>query len=168
MKKRGPYWAFFMGLSMIHKKTEQIQLLIQPAIEALGCELYGIEYIAQGANGLLRVYIDRPDGVTLDDCSKVSEQISAILDVEEPITGKYTLEVSSPGLERVLLTLEHFRRYVGHLARIRTFAPIDNQRNFSGMIESVNEDIIVLNTEGKLLSLPFKSIIKAQLRFEGE
>jgi ribosome maturation factor RimP len=149
------------------KKSLQIQQLIQPVIEAMGYELFGIEYAAHGVNGLLRIYIERPDGITLDDCAKVSEQISAILDVEEPIAGKYTLEVSSPGIERPLFTLAHFQRYVGHHVHIRTFAPIDNQRNFSGVIESVNENNIVLTVEGKVLSLPFESITKANLRFEG-
>lgn len=131
--------------------------------EFVGCELHG-----QGRSSLLRVYIDKESGVTVDDCSRVSRQISAMLDVEDPIQGRYVLEVSSPGIDRPLFELEQYRKYVGQKIKVRVRAPINNKRNFVGTLITIeNENIELLMDEGKIV-LAFSEIEKAKLINVGE
>ncbi|MBB4865141.1 ribosome maturation factor RimP [Pseudomonas nitritireducens] len=149
-------------------KLEQLQALLAPVVEALGYECWGLEYISQGRHSLLRVYIDRPEGILIDDCEIVSRQVSGILDVEDPITGEYTLEVSSPGMDRPLFTLEQFARYVGEQVKIKLRTPFERRRNFQGILRGVEEqDVVVLVDDHEYL-LPVDSIDKANIipRFE--
>ena len=140
-----------------------VQELIEPAVIALGYELVGIEYVPQGAYSMLRIYIDADDGINLDDCTKVSHQVSGLLDVEDIISGQYNLEVSSPGLDRPLFTLEHFRRFVGQDAKIRLSMPLEGQRRFKGRITSVSDEAVLLNVEENEVVLPIDLIEKANL-----
>ncbi|KJJ97166.1 ribosome maturation factor RimP [Pseudomonas sp. BGr12] len=149
-------------------KLEQLQALLAPVVEALGYECWGLEYISQGRHSLLRVYIDRAEGILVDDCEIVSRQISGILDVEDPISGEYTLEVSSPGMDRPLFTLEQFARYVGEQVKIKLRTPFERRRNFQGILRGVEEqDVVVLVDDHEYL-LPVDSIDKANIipRFE--
>ena len=140
--------------------------LIQPTVEALGVELWGVEYLIQGKYSVLRVYIDRPDeGVTIDDCERVSRQISGIFDVEDPIPGEYTLEVSSPGMDRPLFQLSQFALYVGEAASVRLRTPVEGRRKFKGVIQSVGDDSVTLLVDGKEYPLPAGAIDKANLVF---
>ena len=140
--------------------------LIQPTVEALGVELWGVEYLIQGKYSVLRVYIDRPDeGVTIDDCERVSRQISGIFDVEDPIPGEYTLEVSSPGMDRPLFHLEQFARFAGEPASVRLRTPVEGRRKFKGVIQSVSDDSVTLLVDGKEYQLPAVAIDKANLVF---
>lgn len=148
---------------MVSKQQRKINDLLLPVVEAMGYEFVGCKYIPQGAYTVLRVYIDKEGGVTLDDCGKVSAQLSAVLDVEEPITGRYTLEVSSPGSDRPLFTLEHFQRFVGHNAAIRLHTPMDGRRNFKGKIVSVDDNIITIDVDGEIFKLSFDTIELANL-----
>ena len=100
-------------------KEQQMEAMLAPTVEALGFELWGLEYLSQGRHSLLRVYIEHDKGISVDDCAAVSEQVSAVLDVEDPITGEYTLEVSSPGMDRLLFKLEQFTAYIGEEIDIR-------------------------------------------------
>ena len=100
-------------------KLEQLQDILTPVIEALGYECWGIEYISQGRHSVLRVYIDHENGILIEDCETVSRQLSAVMDVEDPISSEYTLEVSSPGMDRPLFTLEQFAAFVGEQVKIR-------------------------------------------------
>ena len=100
-------------------REKRIEDLLRPTVEALGFELWGLEYRAQGRRTLLRLYIDSESGVTVDDCAAVSHHISGVLDVEDPISGEYTLEVSSPGVDRLLFRLEHYPPYVGEWIELR-------------------------------------------------
>ena len=111
----------------------------------------------------MRVYIDTPEGVTLDDCSIVSHQVSAVLDVEDPIRGEYNLEISSPGLDRPLFTLEQFERFEGHQCVVRMKAPIEGQKKFTGVIQNVTAQDVVLQMADKTVHLPFDLIDKANL-----
>lgn len=147
------------------KKQDRFYAIILPTVEGLGFELYGVEYQAHAHTGLLRIYIDSQQGVTLDDCSLVSTQVSAVLDVEDPIAGQYTLEVSSPGVERPLFTLEHFKRYAGKKVQVRLYAPLDGRKNFTGIIDHIDDDHIVLDVDGEKIKLPLASITKAHLIF---
>jgi len=152
----------------VSSKLEQLQALLAPVVEALGYECWGLEFISQGRHSLLRVYIDRPEGILIDDCEIVSRQVSGILDVEDPISGEYTLEVSSPGMDRPLFTLEQFARYVGEQVKIKLRTPFERRRNFQGILRGVEEqDVVVLVDDHEYL-LPVDSIDKANIipRFE--
>ncbi|MFV3371108.1 ribosome maturation factor RimP [Pseudomonas sp. NY15435] len=149
-------------------KLEQLQALLAPVVEALGYECWGLEFISQGRHSLLRVYIDRQEGILIDDCEIVSRQVSGILDVEDPISGEYTLEVSSPGMDRPLFTLDQFARYVGEQVKIKLRTPFERRRNFQGILRGVEEqDVVVLVDDHEYL-LPVDSIDKANIipRFE--
>lgn len=146
------------------KKSEQLTALLQPTVNDLGYELVGVEYHPNSVNALLRVYIDKVGGINLDDCVAVNEQVSGILDVEDPISGKYTLEISSPGLDRPLFSLNDFVRFVGSQAKIRLSRPIGRQRNFKGQILSVNENRIAIeDNDGKINELDYNFIEVARL-----
>lgn len=136
---------------------------IAPAVEALGLELWGIESLRHGRRVTLRVFIDCMSGVTIDDCERVSRQVSAILDVEDPIRGEYTLEVSSPGIDRPLFTLPQFERYIGAEANVRLRVPLDGRRKFRGVIERVMADKVALLVEGGTVEMPHADIERAGL-----
>lgn len=142
---------------------EELIRLLEPTIERLGYELADLELKLGGRNGLLRLYIDKPDGVDLSDCEKVSQQVSALLDVEDPIPGQYTLEVSSPGLDRRLTKLEHFRRYTGEDVRVKLRFPVDGRRNFRGALKAADEESIEVEVDGKDYRLPLATIESARL-----
>ncbi len=152
------------GLSSMASKQEQLQALIAPVASALGCELWGLEYLTQGKYTTLRLYIDRPEtGVTLDDCEKVSRQVSAVLDVEDPIDGEYTLEVSSPGMDRALFTLDQYARYLGENVNLRLRLARDGRRKFKGTIVAVEGDEVRIAAEGKEYLLGLDVIDKANI-----
>jgi ribosome maturation factor RimP len=146
---------------------QDLKVLLEPAVTALGFEVWGVEYVVRGRHRLLRVYIDGPNGITVDDCAAVSHQISGVLDVEDPIPGEYTLEVSSPGLDRVLFEPEHYERYVGGLIVIRTQAAVSGRRRFRGRVQSVSSDgvVMVLDDLGEK-AFAFADIDKAQVEPE--
>ncbi|MEK7259771.1 MAG: ribosome maturation factor RimP [Pseudomonadota bacterium] len=140
--------------------------LIRPTVTALGLELWGVEHVVQGRFSVLRVYIDKgDDGVTIDDCEKVSRQISGIFDVEDPIAGEYTLEVSSPGMDRPLFELGQFERYVGSVVTVRLRSPLEGRRKFKGVIQKVEADAVRLLVDDKEYVLPASAIDKANLVF---
>jgi ribosome maturation factor RimP len=155
---------FFIGEQafMISKEPDRLTQLIEPIIEGLGYELVGIEFDAR--TRVLRVYIDQESGIQLDDCSRVSYQISGMLDVEDPIPGKYQLEISSPGLDRPLVKPHDFERFRGATARIQLRAPVDNQRRFQGELAGIDGDFVLIDEQQRgRLRLPFDAIEKARL-----
>ncbi len=143
--------------------AKKLESLIAPVVESFGCELWGIDFTPLKSSALLRVFIDKESGVTLDDCSDISYQLSGVLDVEDPIQVPYRLEVSSPGVERPLLRMAHYRRYLGEEVKIRLKWPIDGQRNFTGRIVSADDDMVVLNVDGDKVELPFEAIGRGRL-----
>ena len=144
-------------------KLEQLQAMLAPVIESLGYQCWGIEFISQGRHSLLRVYIDHANGILIDDCEIVSRQVGAVLDVEDPISSEYTLEVSSPGMDRPLFTLEQFARHAGELVKIKLRSPFDGRRNFQGLLRGVEEqDVVVLVDDHEFL-LPIDLIEKANI-----
>jgi ribosome maturation factor RimP len=146
------------------QKQDEIEALLAPAIEALELELLGVEFSAGNANGLLRIYIDAEDrAITLDDCESVSREVSALLDVHDPIDSHYTLEVSSPGLARPLFKPEHFSRFAGEVAKVEVDLPIDGRRRFQGRILQVQDAIIGLDQDGREVSIPHANVNKARL-----
>ena len=148
-------------LSYTARKDRLIELLEAP-LQALGYELVDLE-AHTGSKGLLRIYIDQESGINLDDCEFVSRQLGAVLDVEDPIAGRYVLEVSSPGLDRPLRTPEHFRRYCDHVVRVRLNHTRDGHRNFKGRLLSVEEQDIVVEVDKETFRLALADIASAQL-----
>ncbi|MCW8127775.1 ribosome maturation factor RimP [Microbulbifer halophilus] len=145
-------------------KREQLEELLAPVVESLGCELWGVEYQTHGRNALLRIYIDSEDGVAVEDCEKVSRQASAVLDVEDPISGRYTLEVSSPGLDRPLYKLNQYERFVGAQIEVRLRMPLDGQRKWRGLLAGVEGEEVVLRVDGENeYLLPVDSIERAKV-----
>jgi len=150
----------------VKKSIALLKDLIEPTIEALGVELWGIEHQSQGKFSTLRIYIDASEGIDIDDCEKVSRQVSAILDVEEPIGGEYTLEVSSPGLDRPLFTAEQFAKFNGNQVNLRTRTPIEGRRKSKGQIQEVRENVVCLDVDGTLYEIPHTEIEKANIVYE--
>lgn len=144
------------------RRTEQLQELLGPVVEAMGYEFWGLEFL-QGKGAILRVFIDHEEGIGVDDCAGVSHQISGVLDVEDPIPGEYNLEVSSPGMERPLFTLEQWARYTGDQAQVRLLAPVAGKRRFTAEIVGTEEENLLLKVEGETLSVPFAQVDRANL-----
>ena len=145
-------------------RNEELTQLLAPVIADLGLECLGVEYSPSHGNSLVRVYIDaqnRP--VTVDDCEAVSRQVSATLDVNDPVEGRYTLEVSSPGLDRPLYAPEHFARFAGQTAKVEVNLAIDGRRRFQGPIRAVEGSTIVLDQDGVAVRIAHDNIHKAKL-----
>lgn len=144
--------------------AEKIKKIINPVINSMGVWLEEIELKKQGRRFLLRIFVDKEGGVSLDDCERVSREIEAQLDVEDPIPGSYILEVSSPGLDRPLRRPEDFRRFKGNLARVVTSRSIDNQTFFIGeIVDAGDEGIVLLLSGEKRVNIEYKDISKARL-----
>ena len=143
--------------------SKQIQELLEPAVSALGYELLGVEHMAQGRHSLLRLYIDSPDGITVDDCERVSHQVSGVLEVEDPIKGQYTLEVSSPGMDRPLFKRAHYERFVGAEVQIRLLHPLNGRRKYKGKLLGLRDDTVLVEVDGQEVALAWVDIDKAHL-----
>lgn len=148
----------------MHRPDDPLTALVRGAVEPLGYEALGVVHLQRpGGSGLLRVYIDHPDGITLEDCEAVSRQLSAVLDVEDPISGQYDLEVSSPGLDRPLFTPEQIARHVGSRARVKLVGKLDGRRRFEGVIRAVTGAELELEVDGLPVRLPLAQIEGARL-----
>ena len=143
-------------------KMELIKLL-EPTVDHLGYELTDLELKLGGRDGLVRLFIDAQNGIGVEDCETVSRQVSAILDVEDPIPGNYTLEVSSPGLDRTLTKPGHFQRFMGEDVRVKLRFPLDGRRNFRGALAAADDLNIEVLVDGESHSLPLSTIESARL-----
>jgi len=142
---------------------QKLETLLVPVAELMGCELWGLEYSVQGKRALLRIFIDKPDGVGLEDCERVSRQASSVLDVEDPIRCEYTLEVSSPGLDRPLFKTSHYEQSIGQRIQVRLRLPFEGRRKFTGTLAGVVNDEIILHVDNEEYVLPVESIDKASV-----
>ena len=142
---------------------DELAKLLEPTVERLGYELVDLEVRLGGKGGLVRIYIDKPEGIDLEDCEKVSLAVSALLDVEDPVPGNYNLEVSSPGLDRKLTKVEHFQRFAGETVKVQMRFPIEGRRRFRGTLVSSDDENIVVEVDGESHSLPLKTIDTARL-----
>ena len=148
----------------MRQAPEHLLELIEPIVTGLGYECVGIELDGSIKNRLLRVYIDHANGIVLSDCTKVSHQLSGVLEVEDPIAEHYQLEVSSPGLERPLFSLEHFQRFAGQQAQLRLRRLIQDRKKPKGLLIGVQDNLVLLQDEnGSVLEIPFDLIDKAHL-----
>lgn len=159
-----------MCLSILHIREvilatleQKLQELLQSSVEDLGCELWGIECQRAGRYLTVRLYIDKEGGVTVENCADVSRQVSAILDVEDPITDKYNLEVSSPGLDRALFTLDQYQRYIGQEIVVHLRIPVLDRRKWQGKLEKIENDMLTLIVDGQEQILVFGNIQKANI-----
>jgi len=149
-----------------------VDALVQPILDSMQLELVELEFVRVGRDAVLRLFIDKDGGITLDDCAEVSRELSAILDVEDIISVNYTLEVSSPGLDRPLKKTQDYERYAGRLVKIRTYEPFlddagNKRKTFLGTLEGlVDGSVRITLTEGQSASIPLERVAKANLEFE--
>ena len=152
---------------MAKRRIEHIvEELAVPIIERSGCELVDIEYVKEGRNWYLRVYIDKREGVTVEDCQKVSESLSDLLDRVDPIDHSYILEVSSPGVERPLKTQRDFDHFVGREVSIRLYSPLEGKKEFTGVLEGLKDGIVTVETPEGKLRFQRERIASARLAFK--
>ncbi len=147
----------------VSKKVEAMTEMLAPAVSAIGLELWGVEFFQQGRHSVLRLFIDGPEGVSVEHCAQVSHQVSGVLEVEDPIAGEFTLEVSSPGWDRPLFTLAHYGRFAGSEVAVRLASPLNGRRKYKGVVQQVTEDAVQLLCEGELVSIPFAMIDKGNV-----
>lgn len=144
------------------RESAELRKLLEPAVTALGFDLVGVEFLP-GSPGLLRVYIDSESGISAENCEAVSRQVSALLDVEDPIAGRYALEVSSPGLDRPLFRASDFSRFTGATVRLRLVAPLDGRRKFKGILMGMKDNHVVVQLEDAELVVGLDEIDQARL-----
>lgn len=147
----------------MYKQNQALVKLLQPVISGLGYEMLGVEQFPQGRDSLVRIYIDRESGISLDDCERVSEQVTGILDVEDPVKGSYRLEVSSPGLDRPLFTLEQCRRYLGRDIHVRLRSKLQGRRKLTGRLTALQGETVVIDESGTQYDVPADMIERASL-----
>ncbi len=143
---------------------EALLRMLEPLAEAMGYELVDVEFAQSGRSGVLRLYIDSAQRVTVEDCARVSHAVSEMLEVEDPIPGHYTLEVSSPGFDRVLRKRAHFERFIGERIFVELKLPLNGRRRFAGLLRVLTEDSIVVEVDGQECTLPLDRIQKAKLK----
>jgi len=143
--------------------VDGLRSVLEPGIRALGFELVDIEYTTAGGRNVLRIYIDHPEGITVDNCATVSRQVSAVLDVEDPIPEQYVLEVSSPGIDRPLVKREDFERYAGETVKVRMSEAVSGRKNFKGTLVGVEGNAVLVDVDKERYSLPMARIERARL-----
>ncbi len=141
----------------------ELRDLIEPGVKALGFELVAVELVGGSQHPTLRIYIDSSNGITVDDCAKVSRQLSAILEVEDPMPGSYMLEVSSPGLDRPLVTPLDFERFVGENIKVRMHQPLAGRKNFTGRLTHAATDRVTVEVDNEQFDLTFDGMDRARL-----
>ncbi len=142
-----------------HKLTD----MLRPAVEEVGVELLGIEFVSAGKHSTLRVFIDHENGIDVDNCADVSRQVGALLDVEDPISTEYNLEVSSPGLDRPLFSLAHYEAVIGETVNVRLSLPLNGRRKFKGMLNAIESDVLIVTVDGEEFELVFSNVDKGNL-----
>lgn len=153
---------WIQGIEMAGR-GEAIHQIVEPVVNAMGLQLWGVEYIGQGRHTLLRIYIDKEGGINVEDCAEASHQISSILDVEDPIASEYTLEVSSPGLDRMLFTPEQAKAYVGATVKLRLSENFAGRRNFTGTLTAVENAELVIVADTEEFAFPWELVDKASI-----
>jgi ribosome maturation factor RimP len=145
-------------------KIKQLEDILRPVVEGLGYEYWGIEFRTRGHESLLRLFIDDVEkGIGIEDCEKVSRQVSSVMDVEDPIQSEYTLEVSSPGMDRPLFELAQYQAFVGHKVQIRLRMAFEGRRKFQGLLNGIEGDEVIVVVDDHEYLLPFDSIDKANI-----
>ncbi len=144
-------------------KEVQLTQLLQPTVEAMGYVLWGLELISPGKRPTLRLYIESDAGISVDDCAAVSHQLSGVLDVEDPISNEYTLEVSSPGVDRLLFGPEHYSPYLGEIVDVRLRLPVEGRRRYKGTLLEINNETVFVMVDDQEFELPLRSVDRARV-----
>lgn len=144
-------------------KTDVLIDMLEPVVTGMEYDFWGLEFIAQGKHSVLRVFIDSEKGIDVDDCAAVSRQLSSVLDVEDPIASEYSLEVSSPGMDRPLFNLEQYQKFTGHQVQLRLRVPFDDRRKFTGLLKGVEDDEVIVEVDNAEYLLPIETIDKANI-----
>lgn len=147
----------------MNRKEKQVEELLTPTVESLGCSIWGVEFLSQGKHSKLRLYIDRAEGVTVDDCADVSRHVSDVLDVEEFSNSAYTLEVSSPGIDRILFKESQYATSVGEQVDIRLNFPFEGRKKFIGLLKGVEDGAAVVQIEDEEYLLPLENVQRARV-----
>jgi len=137
--------------------------MLRPAVEEVGVELLGIEFVSAGKHSTLRIFIDHENGIDVDNCADVSRQVGALLDVEDPISTEYNLEVSSPGLDRPLFSLAHYEAVIGETVNVRLSLPLNGRRKFKGILNAIEGDVLIVTVDGEEFELVFSNVDKGNL-----
>lgn len=145
------------------KFEQKLTDMLRPAVEETGKELLGVEFVSAGNNSVLRLFIDHESGIDVDDCAEVSRQVGAILDVEDPISSEYNLEVSSPGIDRPLFELSHFQQVIGETINVRLSLPLNGRRKFKGVLNAIENDTLIVEVDGIEYELVSNNVDKANL-----
>lgn len=145
------------------KFEQKLTDMLRPAVAETGKELLGVEFISAGNNSVLRLFIDHENGINVDDCAEVSRQVGAILDVEDPISSEYNLEVSSPGLDRPLFELSHFQEVIGEIVNVKLSMPLNGRRKFKGILTAIENDTLIVEVDGIDYELVMNNVDKANL-----
>ena len=145
--------------------SKTLEGLVAPLAAQHGLALWGIEFVSGPGRGVVRIYVDTPEGVTVDQCARLSRDLSVLLDVEDPIPGRYSLEVSSPGLDRIFFRPEQMAAYLGQEVSLSLREPADGRRTLRGVLLRVEGDAVVLDESGAELAVEFAHVKRAQLRF---
>jgi len=143
--------------------TAQLQELIAPTVIDMGFEFWGLEYQTQSGSSLLRVFIESPDGISVDNCAQVSRQLSLMLDVEDPVKSEYRLEVSSPGMARPFFTLDQYQRHIGFNVKVKLRFAFEGRKQFKGVLTAVENDELVIRDGEDEYSLPFEGVEKGTM-----
>ena len=150
-------------------KQDKLSQLLAPIVEDLGYRFWGLEYQVRKADALLRIYIDNSNGISVDDCATVSHEVAGILDVEEPISMAYILEVSSPGMDRILFNAQQFSEFLGEDVKIKLNQMVDGRRKIKGIIKSVDGEKITIQSDDEHITITFDQIMRARINpgFDG-
>jgi len=158
------FWVFKKLKEKVLAKFEhKLTDMLRPAVEETGKELLGVEFLNAGKHSVLRIFIDHENGIDVDDCAEVSRQVGAILDVEDPISSEYNLEVSSPGLDRPLFDLEHYKAVIGQVVNVKLSIPLNGRRKFKGELSAIENDNLIVIVDGEDYQLAFGNIDKGNL-----
>jgi len=157
-----PFFVF-RGIATLATLESKLEQMLTAPVEALGHSLWGIDYVQAGKHSILRVYIDNENGIFIEDCADVSRQVSAVLDVEDPISTEYTLEVSSPGVDRPLFNAAQYERYMGETVKVQLTMPVAGSRNLKGTVTGVEGQMLTLTVDGNALIIALDNIRKGNL-----
>ncbi len=158
-------WVYILnkGEKRLAKFEQKLTDMLRPAVEETGKTLLGVEFISAGNNSVLRLFIDHENGIDVDDCAEVSRQVGAILDVEDPISSEYNLEVSSPGVDRPLFELSHFQQVVGEIVNVKLSIPLNGRRKFKGILAAIENDTLIVEVDSIDYELAINNVDKANL-----
>ncbi len=154
---------FFIGVEKVNRKEHEIENLLAPVVQSEDCEIWGVEYLSRGKYSKLRLYIDRADGVSVEDCARVSRRVGDVLDVEDLLTGSYTLEVSSPGMDRILFKPSQYEESVGETIDVRLNFPFEGRKRILGVLTGLDDDEAIVQVEQDEYLLPLENVQRARI-----